>query len=341
MDIKKLEKLLIELDLPKYRLEQIKKAVYQEGILDFSKMTNLPKNLREKLSDEIKIMSLEPVKVIVSRDRKSIKAVLNTWDNKKIETVIMSVKSGFWTACLSVQIGCALNCAFCATGGMGLKRNLNSEEIEDQVLFWQNYLKENKINGILTNLVYMGMGEPFMNWENLKTSINDLMCPDLFNFGARSISVSTVGIIEGINKFAKEFPQVNLAISLHSADNKKREELIPISKHNNLNQIKRALENYIDKTNRKLFIEYIMIKNVNDGSEDMKILTNYIRSFAKSYLLHVNLITYNETNLGFVATSLERIKECENYLKKNKISVTIRKSLGADIQGACGQLSGK
>jgi 23S rRNA (adenine2503-C2)-methyltransferase len=195
----------------------------------------------------------------------------------------------------------------------------------------------------------MGMGEPFLNWENVEQSLSDLTNPYLFAFGSRSISVSTAGIPEGIEKFAKAFPQVNLAISLHFAKDGTRSRLMPVNKKYNLEQLREALKKYFAKCNRKVFLEYIMLANVNESQKDADDLIDFIKSIGHKNLLHVNLIKYNPGNIEREILGSEELKspvghsiqKFKNYLLENGINATIRKSLGDDIQGACGQLAGK
>jgi 23S rRNA (adenine2503-C2)-methyltransferase len=337
MNIEKLKEILKTHKQPKFRLSQIKKAVFQDGVSSFSEISNLPKNLREILDKEMKILSFEAEKVLVSRDKNSIKALLKLTDGNKIETVLISPKPGDWSACLSSQVGCPLNCAFCATGQTGFKRNLSTEEISDQVLFWKQYLKNNLK---LTSVVYMGMGEPFLNWPAVKKSLEILMDKDGLNFGSRSISISTVGVPGGIEKLASDFPQINLAISFHFANDEARKKYMPADNNFNLENLKEDLEKYFEKSNRKVFLEYILFDGLNDGERDAKELIKFIKNFKKSYLLHINLIKYNETSGKFRPSSSKAIQKFKSYLLRNRVGVTIRKSLGTDIQGACGQLAG-
>jgi len=341
MDYDRLEKLLASEKMPKYRLDQIRKAIFRDGVSSFSEILTLPRIFREELDEEVDILSFFPEKALKSLDGRSIKILLKLKDGKYIETVLISPKPGIWSACVSSQIGCPMGCQFCATGKGGFVRNLTSEEIIDQILFWKQHLKKNKISGIFSNIVFMGMGEPFLNWKEVSKSIKDLTDPKLFGFGSRSISVSTVGIREGIEKIAKEFPQVNLAISLHFGNNKKRSEYMPINKDYDLNNIKNSISCYFQKTRRKIFLEYIMLADINDSQKDADDLIKFIRSIDDNYLLHLNLIKYNETSGKFVPSTGTKMNEFKNYLVSREISVTIRKSLGEDIQGACGQLAGK
>jgi 23S rRNA (adenine2503-C2)-methyltransferase len=341
MDLNKLGELLGSGKMPVYRLDQIKKAIFKDGVSSFLEISTLPKNFREELEKKIKILSFYPENVLKSLDGKSLKALIKLKDGKYAETVLISPKPDTWSACVSSQIGCPVGCLFCATGQDGFKRNLTCEEITDQVLFWKQYLQKNKISGIFGNIVYMGMGEPFLNWKEVEKSIKDLTDQKLFGFGSRSVSVSTVGVKGGIEKLAKVFPQVNLAISLHFGSNMKRSEYMPINKAYNLTSLKNSISHYFQKTRRKIFLEYIMLKDLNDSQKDADDLIKFIKSIGNNYLLHVNLIKYNETSGKFLPSNGVKINEFKNYLVSRGINVTIRKSLGEDILGACGQLAGK
>ncbi|OGF22776.1 hypothetical protein A2Y83_03900, partial [Candidatus Falkowbacteria bacterium RBG_13_39_14] len=277
MDIDSIKKFLEKIGEPKYRLMQIIKAVYKDRILNFDEITTIPKNLRDALFKSFKILPFDEEKIFNTRitplqkGMRPIKSLLRLADGNKIETVILPNENG-WTACISTQAGCALGCKFCATGKMGFKRNLTSEEIADQILYWRGLLqvvgdmstcrlrvnsqhceKEACLRGQvrcgITNIVYMGMGEPFLNWENTKKSLKNLTDKNMFAFGSRSISISTAGIPDGIINFAKNFPQMNLAVSLHAANDKKRSELMPINKKHNLNDLKNAILEYFKLTN--------------------------------------------------------------------------------------------
>lgn len=341
MDIKKLEQFLSENNLPKFRLGQIQKAIFQDGVFAFSGITTLSKDLREKMENEMQLLSFDVGKVLLANDGQSIKSLLKLPDGNLIETVLISPKPGIWSACISCQVGCAMGCRFCATGKMGFKRDLTTEEITDQILFWRQYLKKNKIEGNFSNIVYMGMGEPFLNWKNVAESIKILTDEKLFGFGSRSISVSTSGIAEGIEKMAQEFPQVNLAISLHFASDEKRDRFMPVNKKDNLEKLREALRNYFTITNRKVFLEYIMLDGINDTALDAKLLSDFIYSIGNTHLLHMNLIRYNMTSENLKPSSKTRTQIFKLELEKHRINATIRKSLGEEIQAACGQLAGR
>jgi adenine C2-methylase RlmN of 23S rRNA A2503 and tRNA A37 len=285
----------------------------------------------------MEILPFRAVKIAVSKNTPAVKAVLELKDQRLIETVLMSPKPGIWSACVSSQVGCPLGCLFCATGRDGFKRNLTAEEIGGQVLFWKNYLKKQKTR--LTNVVYMGMGEPFLNYENVKESLNFLT--DKIGLGRRSLSVSTAGVPEGIKKFAVDFPQINLAVSLHFSDNEKRSRFMPVNRKYNLKELGEALTEYLRQTNRQIFIEYILLAGLNDQFQDARSLIKYLRSLGPVKLLHVNLIRYNSIGNEFDSSSREQAAVFLNILKKAGLSATIRKSLGDDICGACGQLAEK
>jgi 23S rRNA (adenine2503-C2)-methyltransferase len=341
MDIKKLEDFLKREGEPAFRLGQICKGIFSDVNFSFLDISTISKSLREKLNDEIAILPFATSEILVSRDENAIKALLELEDGNLIETVLLSPREGTWSACISSQVGCALNCAFCATGRAGFKRDLSSDEITSQILFWRQYLLKNNIKGQFSNIVYMGMGEPFLNWENVKESLKILIDEKFFNFASRNIAVSTVGVIENMEQFAKEFPQVNLAISLHFADDKKRDQYMPINKKHGLSDLRNFLREYFQLTNRKVFIEYILLNGINDKREDALKLAVFLKSIGKMQMLHVNLIRYNSIGEKLSSSSKEVAREFKNILESERVPCTIRKSMGEDIQGACGQLAGK
>ncbi len=317
---------------PKYRLGQAKKALFQDLIQNWQEATALPLGLREELNKKCPIEL--SAKTFVSKDGNTIKALLVLKDDLKIETVLMRHKDKRNTICVSSQVGCRLGCEFCATGKMGFKRSLDIWEIVEQVLFFARYLK--KIKERVTNIVFMGMGEPFLNYQNVIGAIRILNDKEGFNLGARHFSISTVGIIEGIEKLAKEELQINLAISLNAPDDKLRSKLMPINKKYPIKKILNAIDNYIKKTRCRVMFEYIMINNLNDSEENAKTLANLM----KKPLYFVNLILYNSTGI-FEPPSFERVKKFKEILEKENVIVTQRYRFGKDIEGACGQLVAK
>jgi len=347
MNIINLEKFLKERGEKDYRLKQIKKAVFVDLINNWDEATTLSKELREEIKKEFPVFNLETLNIIESKNKDSVKAVFKLKDGNIIETVLMkhlntkedNAKAGRNTVCVSSQAGCAMNCNFCATGKMGLKRNLTSEEIVDQVLFFAKYLSPSTsdVEGEVNNVVFMGMGEPFLNYENTIQAIRILNDKDGFNLGIRHISVSTCGIVPGIEKFAEENLQVNLAISLHAADDETRTKLMPINKTYPLADLMKAVDDYIKKTNRKVMFEYLLIDGINDRPEDAVNLAKLM----KNSLYHVNLIKYHDTGGNFKPSPQAKRTQFFDTLKKLGVSVTFRISFGEDILAACGQLAGK
>jgi len=335
MDLSNLEKVL-EAE-PKYRIKQANEAIYKNFISDWSEATFFPKDLRDKLNKAIPL-KIE-ADVLVSRKEDSVKARITLKDGLKIETVLMRhadplrpETSGRNTVCVSSQVGCPLGCLFCATGKMGFKRSLTSGEILEQVIFFARYLK--KENSGVTNVTYMGMGEPFLNYDNVLESVKILNDHKYFNIGVRSISISTAGIIEGIKKFSEESLHVNLAISLHAPNDKLRRELMPIDKKYSLKEVLKAVDKYIEKTNRKVMFEYVLMKDVNDSDEHARELAKIMNK----KLYFVNLILYNETGV-FKASETKRVEAFRAILEKLKIRYTQRYRFGDDIQAACGQFA--
>ncbi len=318
---------------PAYRLKQAQKLLFSDLIDDWKKASNLPLALREKLNAECPINI--QAKVLAARDKKSFKALITLSDGAKIETVLMRHKEGRETVCVSSQVGCPLGCSFCATGASGFTRNLTKNEIVEQVIFWARYLKDN-FKSTINNVVFMGMGEPFLNYDQVMSAIRILNEADGLHIGARHISISTAGLVDGIKRLAKEKLQVNLAISLHSAHEKIRSDLMPISQKYPINQLLRAVDYYIDKTNRQVMFEYMLIKNVNDSDESAERLA----AIMAKPLYVVNLINYNETSV-FHPVDEKTFKNFENILKKRKIKVTSRYRFGSDIAAACGQLAAR
>jgi len=335
---------------PKYRVKQAREAVFKKCISDWSGASFFTKELREKLNKECPLEI--KADILVSENKDSVKARITLKDGLMIETVLMRHKDGRNTVCVSSQVGCPLGCLFCATGKMGFRRSLTAEEILEQVIFFNRYLKKitlseaegstNSRDLHVTNVTFMGMGEPFLNYDNVLNSIKVLNSKDYFNIGARSISVSTAGIIEGIEKFSKEGLQLNLAISLHAPNNKLRAELMPISKRYPLEMVLKSVDDYIKKTKRKVMFEYVLIKDVNDSDECARELAKLMRNTSTSLrarkLYFVNLILYNATGV-FKPSTTKRVESFKNILKKEGINFVQRYRFGDDIQAACGQFA--
>ncbi len=322
---------------PAYRLKQVKRAVFVDLISNWSQVTNLALALREKLNAECSLV-IDGQLVQGQADNNVQKAILILADGLKIETVLMRHKTGRQTVCVSSQVGCALACAFCATGQNGFKRNLSADEIVEQVLFFQRVLK--KENCRVNNVVFMGMGEPLLNYDAVLAAIKTINDPLALGIGMRHISVSTVGIIENIKKLAAEDLQINLALSLHAPNDELRSKIMPINKKFALNEVLKVMDFYASQTNRRVMLEYIMIKDFNDQPEQAQELVGLIKKSFKAEnqkLVFVNLIVYNPTGIFKPATD-SVIKEFHDYLMQEGIDATIRFRFGNDINAACGQL---
>ena len=322
--------------LPNFRIAQVQDAVFKRGISSWEEASSLPAGLRAKLAEERPILSFEVSKIICSQEDKVAKALLTLKDGLQIETVLLKPQDT-WSVCVSSQVGCPLRCAFCSTGKMGFKRDLTQEEITDQVLMWYQYVRKEKLGERISSVVFMGMGEPLLNYLNVVKAARDLSRPDQLNIGARHISVSTSGIADKLHKLAVDLPQANLAVSLHNADNDERSKIMPVNRRYDLDDLKKALEEYIAMTGRQVFLEYSVIENVNSRPEHIRKLADWIYSVKDNYLLHVNLIA---CNLGRGEKTSDRVvKDFAAGLKGMGIGVTIRKSMGNDILAACGQLA--
>ena len=338
MDLPRIAAALKELKVPGFRLDQLRRAVFDEAVPSYHDIAVLPLDLRRTLSDQVPLMSAAERRVEVSGDRRAHKALLSLRDKKIVETVLLRPSPTRWTTCISTQVGCAIGCTFCATGLMGFSRNLSPEEITDQVLFWRQYMRKDKLEGRLDNVVYMGMGEPFSNYEATGESLRRLVDQKQFGIGARHISVSTSGIAPQIERFGKDFPQINLALSLHAADDVLRSKLVPVNKAYPLARLSEAVRRYLSLTNRKVFLEYVMLAGENDREGDARRLVEWVRATGPVQLLHVNLIIYNKTATSHEATDEEIARRFQAKLLDAGIKATVRQNLGRDIQGACGQL---
>ena len=318
----------------KFRTKQVYEAVFARFIENWDEVSTLPAALCEKLKTEA---SLEiKAEVLESSDKHAVKAVI-VFPGGKVETVLLRHGDGRNTVCVSSQIGCLLGCDFCLTGKSGFSRSLDSYEIVEQVLFFARYLK--KYQDRVSNVVFMGMGEPFLNYDEVMKAIRFLNDKDTFNIGARKISVSTCGIIEGIKKFSKEPLQLNLAISLHAPNDEVRRELMPVAVNNPMLSLLRTVKGYIEKTNRKVMIEYIMLDKVNDSEDDARELSLILKKYI-GRLFVVNLISYNQTQ-KYKSSDPETIKRFKEILEREGIEVVQRHKLGREIKGACGQLAHK
>jgi 23S rRNA (adenine2503-C2)-methyltransferase len=288
-----------------------------------------------KMSSELGFSEIEPVRFLDSNDGQTRKTLFKLFDGHLIETVLMRYDKRR-TLCISTQVGCAMGCVFCATGQMGFKRNLSSGEIVAQVMYYARRLHAEHQK--VTNIVVMGMGEPFHNYDNTMAAVDRLNDSDGFNFGARRFTISTVGLVPMIKRFANERRQVNLAISLHAADDALRLSMLPVNKRYNLDELLTACRDYVEKTGRRITFEWALINGVNDTPEQARKLGVLL----KGLLCHVNAIPLNPTE-GYKekSTTRDRAMKFKEILEKSGVPCTIRIRRGIDINAGCGQLAGK
>ncbi|MDX6770413.1 MAG: 23S rRNA (adenine(2503)-C(2))-methyltransferase RlmN [Elusimicrobiota bacterium] len=338
MDAAKVQAALAELGQPKYRWDQVRQAVFGRSVSDYAAVPGLPPGLAAGLQEKAPLLSVVPRSVSVSSDGRAHKALLDLKDGRVVETVLLRPSETRWTTCISSQVGCAVACTFCATGLMGLTRNLTPEEITDQVLFWRQYMARQGLPGRVDNVVYMGMGEPFACYEQVAESLRALMDQKLFAIGARHIAVSTSGVAPKMVRFGKDFPQVNLALSLHAATDELRARLVPMNKAYDLAALAAALKEYLADTNRKVFFEYVLLKGENDRAQDADALVRWLDGLGHKALLHVNLIVFNQTDTPHQPTDEGDARRFQERLLASGYKSTVRQNLGRDIDGACGQL---
>lgn len=332
LSLPELQDILTGLGLPKYRSNQIYAGMYRRQVCSWEEMTDLPKELRQVFQD--KGFSLGCLSLVSQfrADDGTTKYLFGLDDGETVESVYLP-ETQRHTVCLSTQVGCGMGCLFCATGQRGMIRNLSPAEIIDQLL------SINRLTGVrINNLVFMGQGEPLLNYDSLLKAIRIINDPQAIGIGARHITISTCGIVPGIKKLAAEPFQVNLAVSLHAADNHLRDQLMPINRKFPLEQLIEACREYLSRTNRRITFEYTLIDGVNDRPIDMD---NLIRMLS-GMLCHVNLIPFNPIpNSTLRRSEAKRIKEFADGLKKAHIETTIRKERGSELAAACGQLQGK
>lgn len=332
--LKDLENYFIDLGLKPYKAKQIYKWLYEKRIKSFDKMTDLSKDLILKLKDDFLINRFNIVKKQVSKDG-TIKFLFELEDGSLIESVLMSFEYGY-SACITSQVGCNMGCKFCASGLLKKQRDLTSGEIVLQVLMLQEELDKSNLR--LGNIVVMGTGEPFDNYDNLMKALSIINDPFSLAIGSRHISISTCGLVNKIREFACENVQYNLAVSLHAANDKLRDSIMPINKRYNLHELIEALKYYADKNNRRITFEYLLLDGINNREEDAK----DIKKLLKGLNAYINLIPYNEVKENdFTSTSEEKALLFYDLLKKEGVSVTLRQKRGEDIDAACGQLRAK
>ncbi len=318
-----------------FRGNQVYEWLWKKGAHSFDEMTNLSKDLREKLKLNFAIFPIQVEDKQISND-KTIKGSFRLSDGKLIEGVLIPAEDRM-TACVSSQVGCSLGCKFCATGKMGRIRNLSVGEIYDQVIAIRNWANE-YYNMPLTNIVFMGMGEPLLNYANVMSAIDKITSEDGLNMASDRITVSTAGIAKMIRKMGDDAVKFNLALSLHAANDSKRNQIMPINESNDLDSILEALAYFRSKVKGKLTYEYIAFKDFNESIDDAKELVK----ICKKVPAKVNIIEYNPIGEeGFAKADSNKINLFQNYLDKHGITATIRRSRGKDIDAACGQLANK
>ncbi len=331
-----LEQLLRDRKEPSFRLAQVKRAFFVDHVRSWDALSTFSKPLREACTNAIPWDALTLVREQEADNGETIKALLACEDGKKIEAVLMRHQDERNTACLSSQVGCAMGCTFCATGTMGWIRHLTRDEIVEQALFYARRLREQ--GDRVTNIVFMGMGEPFHNYDEVMGAVRLLNDPQGMNIGARHISISTCGVVPGILRFADEGLQVNLAISLHSAIDEVRSKMMPVNRAFPLAKLMDAVRIYMEKTNRKVMFEYLLLSGINDRPEDARALKKLFGDNVR--LVHVNLIKYHNTQV-FEGTSKDRRVAFLDELHELGIPATHRITFGEDIDAACGQLAVK
>ncbi len=320
---------------PAYRAKQVWQGLYQRFWQSPDEFTSLPKALRDRLGQEFDFQVVRPAIKLDSSDGQTRKTLFALKDGRRIEAVLMRYDRRR-TLCISTQVGCAMGCTFCATGQMGFTRHLSSGEIVAQVMYYARLLAEE--NDRVTNVVVMGMGEPFHNYDNTMAAIDRLNDPDGYNFGARRFTISTSGLVPAIRRFAQEKRQVNLAVSLHASSNSLRESMMPVNKRYKLEELIQACRDYVNATGRRITFEWALIHEVNDTPEE----AHHLASLLKGMLCHVNAIPLNPTT-GYTgqATSRERAIAFQKVLEQAGIPCTIRIRRGIDIQAGCGQLASR
>lgn len=323
---------LAELNEPPFRATQIWHAAFKDLASSYTDMTTLPKSLRQRLASVIPWPRIDTLKTLASSDRQTTKLLLQLEDGETIELVVMRYAKRN-TACISTQIGCAMGCQFCATGQSGFRRDLTTAEIVSQVLTAARLLQSDSAR--LSNIVFMGMGEPLANYEATLRSIRTLNDPRGFSLGARSFTISTVGIVPGIERLSQEKLQINLAVSLHSADQALRNRLVPANRRYPVVDVIRACKGYVEKTHRRVTFEVALIDGVNDSDSQAR----QIAASLRGVLCHVNIISFNPiVNSTWRASPSDRVQSFAHVIESAGLPVTIRQSRGTDIQAGCGQL---
>lgn len=329
--LENLEEYVLNLGEKKFRAKQLHDWVFKRGITSYNEISNLPKLLINSLKNDFALPNVNIKDIQIDADDGSKKYLLELDDKSYIEAVLMPhLDDDNCSICLSTQVGCPINCSFCATGKQGFTRNLTFDEIVSQFLIVNNDCEN------ISNIVIMGQGEPFLNYDNVVNAMHFFNTSECVNIGARKITVSTSGLIEGIKKFSDINEQYRLAVSLHSCDQITREQIMPIAKKNNLKDLKKALIEYNEKTNRRVTLEYLLLQHINESFEDAKKLV----AFCEGLNCNINILDYNEVpDVEFRTVDKHNKQRFLDYLTSNGLNVSCRTSRGKNIAGACGQLA--
>ncbi len=318
-----------------FRAKQVHQWLWQKRAVSFEEMTNLSKDLRAFLDEHFSINAVQISEKQVSRDG-TIKCAMKLHDSNVVESVLIPAENRM-TACISSQVGCSLTCKFCATGKLKRMRNLNADEIFDQVVLVRDAAQQ-QYGARLTNIVYMGMGEPLLNYAEVMRSVEMITSPEGLGMSPQRITLSTAGVAKMIHKLAEDEVKINLALSLHAATDEKRSRIMPINDTNTLNNLAEALNFFYEKTGTRVTLEYILFRDFNDSEQDAKDLLAFCRKVKSK----VNIIEYNPIDGGeYLQTTPERLASFKQLLEKNGVIVNVRRSRGKDIDAACGQLANK
>ncbi len=335
LSLDQITELFKELDEPSFRAKQLYDWLWNKRAIHFDDMSNFPKSLRDKLNENFEIHAVEIHDLQISKD-KTIKCAMKLHDNFVVESVLIPQKERM-TACISSQVGCSLTCKFCATAKLKRMRNLTADEIYDQVVLVKQTAME-KYNQPLSNIVYMGMGEPLLNYSEMMLSIDKITNPNGLGMSPKRITVSTAGVAKMIKKLGDDNVKFNLALSLHAANDEKRNQLMPINETNSLESLEEALNYFYEKTGTRSTFEYIVFKDFNDTTQDALELVAY----SKKVKSKINIIEYNPIDGGeFKQTTPERLDNFVKVLEEKGVIVNVRRSRGKDIDAACGQLANK
>ena len=323
---------MAELGQPSYRATQAYQALTRGLATDFAEVGVLPRPLRRALAERLQPLTLRPAETRATAAGDARKTLFETHDGHAVEAVLM-VYPRRATVCVSSQVGCSVRCAFCASGARGLARSLSAEEMADQVLHFARELRG--AGRAVTNVVFMGMGEPFHAYDETLRACRLLSDPEGFGLGARGLSISTAGVVPALRRFTAEESQINLAVSLHAATDELRDRLVPLNRRYPLDPLLAACAEYVARRRRKLFFEYVVLAGVNDGDDQVRALAGRLRR----PLYHLNLIAYNETGGAFARPRARELAALRDRLVAAGLSCTVRRSPGGEIEAACGQLA--